>query len=147
MSDQIDRLSRRRRILLATYGVAFIAFQASLFAGLDAPFSTWRPVTYALAAAWVGWSGTLIYVLATGGLLFRGRDEKTRAALNDELTSANRVVAYRCGYWMLMGSIVVFYALSLVVDVSLNEALRLLFAFGVATPAMIFAGRERRQGV
>lgn len=146
MSDDIEKLARRRRIILATYGMLFIALQPSIFLPLDDPFETWRPVHFALAAGFLGWSGTLIYILATGGLLFRGRSEAARAALNDELTSANRRAAYRSTYWMLLGTIALLYLIQLYKPFDVREVLRLLFAFGVAMPAMVFAGKEKKQG-
>ena len=146
MSDAIDKLSRRRRIVLATCGLAFLALQAPFFTRLDAPFEVWRTVDFVYAAGFVVWAAMLIFVLATGAFLFSGRTPETRAALNDELTAANRRFAYRAGYWMLMGGIVVIYALSRFTDWTLEEALRLLCAFGGAMPAVAFAGKEREQG-
>ena len=146
MTNEIDRLARRRRIILATYGMTFLAFQSLFFQMLDDPFETWRPVHYACAAGFIGWSATLVYILATGGFLFRGRSPEARAALNDELTAANRRVAYRSGYWMLMAMIAILYGLNRANLMSEPESLRLLFAFGVAMPAVTFAGKERAQG-
>ena len=146
MTDEIDKASRRRRIVLASYGTLFLAFQELYFRRLDAPFAAWRPIEYVWAALYVAWSATLIYVLATGGLPFRRRSPEAHRALNDELTEANRRFAYRAGYWMLLGSIALIYVLSRFTDWTVGEALRLLFAFGVAMPAVVFAGKERRQG-
>ena len=146
MSDAIDKLSRRRRIVLATYGIAFLAFQSLFFGRLDAPFAVWRPVDWLFAAGYAVWAASLILLLATGVFIVRGRTPEARAALNDELTAANRRFAYRAGYWMLMGGIVVIYVLSRFTDWTLEETLRLLFAFGVAMPAVAFAGKEREQG-
>ncbi len=146
MTDEIEKASRRRRILLGTYGLVFLAFQELYFSRLDAPFAAWQPIEYVWATLYVAWSATLIYVLASGGLPFRRRSPEARRALNDELTEANRRFAYRAGYWMLLGSIAVIYALSRFTDWTVGEAMRLLFAFGVAMPAIAFAGKERRQG-
>ncbi len=146
MSEDIERLSRKRRIMLATYGVAFLGLQAILFEPLNDPAMTWRPVDWALAAGFVGWSVTLLYVLATGGLLFRGRSAETRAAMNDELTQANRNAGYRAGYWAMLAVAAVLYVLSQIFDLSTQECLKLVFAIGVAMPACRFAGLEQKQG-
>ncbi len=146
MSEDIERLSRRRRVMLSVYGISFLAFQSLFFAKLDDPIAMWRPIHYALAAGYLGWSATLIYVLATGGFLFRGRSAEARAALNDELTVANRRNAYRAGYWMMMGSALLLWVLSRFTTWSEAEVLRMIFAFGVAMPAVSFAGWERKQG-
>lgn len=123
----------------------FLALQGVIFQKLDDPFEVWRPIHYAYAAGYVGWSATLIFILATGGFLARGRTPEARAALNDELTAANRRSGYQVGFWFVMGAIPVLYALSRLDLTTLPEALRVLFAIGVAMPAVAFAGLERRQ--
>jgi len=145
MTDDIEKLSRRRRIVLAGYGILFLVFQGVVFRSLDAPVALWRAVDWAKAAGFVGWSGTLIFVLATGGLLFRG-SPAARAAMNDELTIANRKAGYRAGYWAVLASTAICFVLVQFEATTVSEALRVLFAIGVATPAIRFAGLERRQG-
>ena len=145
MTDDIEKLSRRRRIVLASYGTLFLVFQGAVFNSLDAPMSAWRPVDWAKAAGFAGWSMTLIFVLATGGLLFRG-SAAARAALNDELTTANRNAGYRAGYWAVLASIAICFALGQFEATNLAETVRVLFAIAVATPAIRFAALERRQG-
>ena len=145
MTDEIEKLSRRRRILLAAYGTLFLVFQGMVFNSLDAPMSTWRPVDWAKAAGFAGWSTTLILVLATGGLLFRG-SAAAHAALNDELTTANRNAGYRAGYWVVLASIAICFVLGQFEATNLAETVRVLFAIAVATPAIRFAALERRQG-
>jgi hypothetical protein len=146
MTEDIDTLSRRRRMILALYGILFLGLQAVLFKTLDDPFEQWRPIHFALAAGYIGWSGTLIYIFTTGGLLFRGRSAEARAALNDELTQANRVAGYKAGYWAMLAVALMLYVLTQVYGVSAQEALRITFAIGVAMPACRFAGLEKTQG-
>lgn len=145
MTDRIELLTRRRRVVLAIHGITFLAFQAIVFTSLDAPVSEWRPVDWAKAAAFAGWSLTLIWILSSGGMLFRGSSADVRAALNDELTKANRAFAYRIGYWAMLAVLALLLVLSQFFDLERNEVLRLSFAIGVAMPACAFAGRERRQ--
>ncbi|BCW89790.1 hypothetical protein sos41_29570 [Alphaproteobacteria bacterium SO-S41] len=146
MADDIEKLSRRRRVILALYGILFLGLQAVLFKKLDDPIELWRPIHYAYAASYLGWSGTLIYIFSTGGLLFRGRSPEARAALNDELTEANRVAGYKAGYWAVLIVAFVLFVLSQTYGVTAQEALRITFAVGVAMPACRFAGLERKQG-
>ena len=146
MTDYIENLSRRRRIILVVYGIMFLGLQGVIFQKLDDPFEVWRPIHYAYAASYVGWSATLLYIFATGGLLFRGRTAEARAALNDELTEANRVAGYKAGYWAMLIVALVLYVLTQVYGVTAQEALRITFAVGVAMPACRFAGLERKQG-
>lgn len=145
MTDEIEKLSRRRRVILAVYGLLFLVFQAVVFRSLDAPVELWRPVDWAKAAGFAGWSASLIVVLATGGMLLRG-SAATRAAMNDELTIANRSAGYRAGYWAVLVSTAICFVLVQFEATNVSEALRVLFAIGVATPAMRFAVLERRQG-
>lgn len=146
MTDRIDTLTRRRRVVLAIYGITFLAFQSIVFTSLDAPVSNWRPVDWAKAAGFAGWSVTLMWILASGGLAFRGWSTEVRAALNDELTQANRAFAYRVGYWSVVIVLALLFVLSQFFDLSRSEVLRLTFAIAVAMPACAFAGRERKQG-
>lgn len=146
MTEDVEKLSRRRRVILATYGIAFLAFQGIAFQSLDQPVEQWRPVDWAKAAAFIGWSATLIFIFTTGGLLFRGRTASARAALNDELTYANRDAGYRAGFWAMLIVLFVLFVLGQVFELNRNEVLRLTFAIGVAMPACRFAGLERRQG-
>ncbi len=146
MTDDIDKLSRRRRVTLATYGIIFLGMQYVLFARLNDPAATWRPVDWAVAVGFIGMTLTLIRVLTMGGRLFRGTSPETRAALDDELTRANRAVAYRIAYWVMLGVAFLLYVLSQIFELSPQECLKLVFAIGVAMPACTFAGLERKQG-
>ena len=87
----------------------------------------------------------LIWVLASGGLVFRGWSPDVRAALNDELTQANRAFAYRVGYWTVLAVLMALFVLSQFFALERSEVLRLTFAIAVAMPACAFAGRERKQ--
>ena len=145
MTDRVEILTRRRLVMLAIYGIMFLAFQSIVFTSLDAPVSDWRPVDWAKAAGFVGWSLTLIWVLASGGLVFRGWSPDVRAALNDELTQANRAFAYRVGYWTVLAVLMALFVLSQFFALERSEVLRLTFAIAVAMPACAFAGRERKQ--
>src|ERR1043165_9047784 len=93
MSDEVERLSRTRRAFLAAQGVLFLAFQAGVFASLDTPIETWSGANWMKAAAYAFWAGVLVFILAKGGFPFRGSPE-ARAAMNDELTRANRAAGY-----------------------------------------------------
>ena len=142
---EVDRLSRNRRILLAAYGVMFLSLQAVVFNRQDDPIAQWRPIHWTFAVGYIGWSFTLIYVLATNGALFRGSPQAA-AALNDELTQANRAFAYRIGYWSVLIVLAALFVLGQFFELSRSEVLRVTFAVAVAMPACAFAGRERRQG-
>lgn len=146
MSDDFEKISRRRRGALAVYGIMFLALQGIAFKRLDDPVALWRGIHYTTAFGYMLWASTLIYILASGGFPFHGRSATAQAVLNDELTVANRRFAYQVGYWTLLAMTVVLFALAQSDQMTIPEAMRVTFAIGVAVPAIAFAGRERRQG-
>lgn len=145
MTVEIEKLTRRRRIVLAASGLLFIIFQPTIYSTLDAPMAMWRAVDWVKASSFVFWSALLILILLTGGFPFRKLSQATREALNDELTRANRRAGYMVGYWAMMLAAIVLFAVSQADFISQAECLRYLFAVGVAFPAIRFAALERHQ--
>jgi len=145
MTVEIEKLTRRRRMVLAASGLLFVILQPAVYATLDGPMAVWRAVDWVKASSFVLWSAMLILILLTGGFPFRKLSQATRAALHDELTRDNRRGGYMAGYWAMMIAAVVLFAMAQADFVSPNECLRYLFALGVAFPAIRFAALERRQ--
>lgn len=145
MTAEIEKLTRRRRMLLVMVGFFFLLMQPTLFNTLDAPMAVWRGVDWVKALAFAMLSVVLILILLTGGFPFRRHSPAAQAALNDELTRANRRAGYVAGYWAMMVGAAGLFALSQYELVSPSECLRYLFALGVAFPAIRFGGLERRQ--
>ena len=147
MTAEIEKLTRRRRLVLTASGLLFLLLQPRVFNTLDAPIELWRTVDWVKAGSFLLWSGMLILVLVSGGFPFRRLSSSTRAALNDELTRANRRAGYMVGYWAMMACALVMFVMVQTGLSNANECLRYLFAFGVAIPAVRFARLERRQDV
>jgi hypothetical protein len=147
MTVEIEKLTRRRRFVLTASGLLFFLLQPRVFNSLDAPVELWSTVDWVKAGAFLLWSGMLILVLVRGGFPFRRLSSATRAALNDELTRANRRAGYMVGFWAMMGSALVMFVMVQAHLTYATECLRYLFAFGVAIPAVRFARLERRQDV
>lgn len=145
MTIEIEKLTRRRRAVLTASGLIFLVLQPTVFNTLDAPMSVWRAVDWTKAGSFLLWSAILVLVLVSGGFPFRKLSKETRAALNDELSTANRRTGYMLGYWAMLLCAVVMYALVQMDMTTVNECLRYLFAFGVALPAIRFGVLERRQ--
>lgn len=145
MTVEIEKLTRRRRMVLTTSGLLFIILQPTVYNTLDAPMATWRVVDWVKASSFALWSAMLILILLTGGFPFRKLSQATRSALNDELTRDNRRVGYMAGYWAMMIAATVLFALAQADFITPSECLRYLFAIGVAFPAIRFAALERRQ--
>jgi|JI10StandDraft_1071094.scaffolds.fasta_scaffold02589_5 hypothetical protein len=145
MTVEIEKLTRRRRMVLTTSGLLFIILQPTVYNTLDAPMATWRVVDWVKASSFALWSAMLILILLTGGFPFRKLSQATRSALNDELTRDNRRVGYMAGYWAMMIAAAVLFALAQADFITPSECLRYLFAIGVAFPAIRFAALERRQ--
>ncbi len=74
--ETADRLSRRRARLLPVPAVLFLSGQAIFALGPDDPAPA---VDRAKVAAWLIWALALLFLLATGGGLFRSR--RVRALL------------------------------------------------------------------
>ena len=133
-----EKLTKRRARVSIVLGVFFLVTMATSL-GVDVPAN--RPETVKLAA-WIVWAAALLFLLATGGGLLRGKS--LRALMNDDSTIANRSRAIHAGFWATVISAFVLYALSLFQPVSGREAIRLLLSAAVATSVIRFGLSELR---
>ena len=102
-----DRLSRRRAWLLPVLAVLFLSGQAIYALGPSDPSPN---VDRLKVAAWLLWALGLLFVLATGGSVFRSK--RVRALMEDETTRAHRGRAYAVGFWLAVGTAIGIYALT-----------------------------------
>jgi protein-S-isoprenylcysteine O-methyltransferase Ste14 len=133
-----EKLTRRRARMCIILGLFFIATMASSL-GVDVPTS--RPETVKIAA-WIVWAAMLLFILATGGGLLRGKT--VRALMNDDSTIDNRRRAMVAGFWATVASAFALYAISLVEPVSGREAIRLLLSAAVGASIIGFGKLELR---
>jgi protein-S-isoprenylcysteine O-methyltransferase Ste14 len=133
-----EKLTRRRARMCIILGLFFIATMASSL-GVDVPTS--RPETVKIAA-WIVWAAMLLFILATGGGLLRGKT--VRALMNDDSTIDNRRRAMVAGFWATVTSAFALYAISLFEPVSGREAIRLLLSAAVGASIIGFGKLELR---
>ncbi len=133
-----DKLTRRRARVSIVLGLFFLMSMASSI-GVESPLS--RPQTVKIAA-WIVWSAGLLFMLAVGGGLARGKT--VRGLMNDDSTVENRRRAMVMGFWATVLSAFVLYAISFYVPVSGRDAIRLLLSAAVGASVIRFGFLEQR---
>lgn len=136
--EMAERLSRRRARVLPVMAVMFVALQAHYF---SMPEVATRAVDQFKISAWLIWALALLFLLASGGGLFR---RGIRPLLNDESTRAHRQMAYAYGFWAAVGALVGLYVVAMFEPVSGREAVHITLSTAVATALLIFGKLERR---
>ena len=131
-----DKLTMRRARVSTVLALFFVL---SFITSIGAQPS--RPGTFKLTA-WLVWAASLLFFLAAGGGLLRGRT--VRALMNDDVTAENRRSAMVGAFWATMLSAFLLYGLSVVVSFDAREAIRTLLTIGVAVAVLRFGMLERR---
>lgn len=139
ISEQAERLSRRRARALPVLGIVFLAQQASF---LSIPEHSARPVDHVKIGAWLVLTIVLLAGLATGGAWFRGR--QVRELVNDESTRVHRQTAYTYGFWAAMGTAIGIYLVDMFEPVSGRDAVHIIVTAAIATALLNFGMLERR---
>jgi hypothetical protein len=139
ISEEAERLSRRRARALPFLGIVFLAQQASF---LSMPEHAGRPVDHLKISAWLVLTIVLLAGLATGGAWFRSR--AVRQLVNDESTRVHRQTAYVYGFWAAMGTALGLYIVSMFEPVSGRDAVHIIVTVAVATALLNFGLLERR---
>jgi hypothetical protein len=138
--ERAERLGRRRARIFAVQATIFISWQGLFFSRV--PEGPMRAVDSVKISAWFVWVLALLFLLATGGNLLRGR--KVRALLNDEFTRRNRAQAYVAGFWAAASSAILLYLIDLFDVVTTREAIHFILSVAIASALITFAARERR---
>ena len=135
--EEAERLGRKRSQIFFVLAMVFFAGQSIYFgapeATRDAP---------ARIGAWLILVVLMLFLLATGGFLLRGR--RVRELLNDESARANRIAAQAIGFWATILALLAVYVESMFDPVTLNEAVHIVGTIGVGAALISFAARERR---
>ena len=138
LSEQAERLSRRRARMLPVLAMFYLAQQVSYFSQPD----TGRPVDHFRIGAWVMLSAVLLAGLVTGG--FWLRKPELRAMLDDESSRAHRADALGTGFVLAMATAIVLYVVNSVSPMTGREAIHLIVSFGIVAALLRFGFLERR---
>ena len=133
-----EKLTKRRARVSIILGIFFLMTMATSL-GVDVPAN--RPETVKIAA-WIVWAAALLFLLATGGGLLRGKS--VRGLMNDDSTVDNRQRAMVGGFWATVLAAFALYAISLYEPVSGREAIRLLLSAAVGMSVIRFGILELR---
>ncbi|HEY0411922.1 MAG TPA: hypothetical protein VGD66_02125 [Allosphingosinicella sp.] len=138
--EKAERLGRSRARIFAVQAVLFLGWQALYFQGQA--HDRVRAVTQVKISAWLVTAILLLFLLASGGMLIRGR--KVRGLLNDELTRSHRARAYAYGFWAAMGSAIGLYAVDMFEPLSARDAIHIIVSAAIGAGLLTFSLLERR---
>jgi hypothetical protein len=138
MSEQAERLSRRRARMSAVLAVFYLAQQLAFFTSPPGP----RLVDHFRIGAWAAMSAVLLAALVTGG--FWLRKPELRAMVNDELSRAHRANALATGFVLSMVSGIVLYVLGTTIPMSDREVIHLIVSAGIGGALIRYSMLERR---
>ena len=138
LSEQAERLTKRRARMLPVLAALYFAQQASFF---SSPLRD-RPVDHFKIGAWVVLSLVLLAALVTGG--FWSRKRELREMLDDESSRAHRADALGTGFVVAMVTGIILYVVGTVSKVSAREAIHLIVSLGIAAALVRFGWLERR---
>jgi protein-S-isoprenylcysteine O-methyltransferase Ste14 len=133
-----EKLTLRRARAAIVLGILFITSMAT---SLKVDIGDSRPATVQLVA-WIFWAAALLFLVAVGGGLFRGRF--VRSVMNDESTIANRRTAMVTGFWAIVLCAFFLYGISLIEEMSARAAIRIMLSVAVGAAAIRFGTLERR---
>ena len=138
--EKAERLSRQRARIFAVQAVLFLGWQTLYFSGHAA--DRVRAVQQVKISAWLVTAVLLLLLLASGGMLIRGR--KLRGLLNDELTQTHRTRAYVAGFWAAMASAILLYIVDMFEPVAARDAIHIIMSAAIGIGLMTFSVLERR---
>jgi protein-S-isoprenylcysteine O-methyltransferase Ste14 len=133
-----EKLTKRRARGSIVLGIFFLLSMATSI-GVEPPMN--RPQTLKLAA-WIVWAAGLLFLLAIGGGLARGKT--VRALMNDDTTVENRRRAMVTGFWATVFAAFALYGISFFEAVSGRDAIRLLLSAAVGASVIRFGILEQR---
>ena len=142
MSDNVERLSTIRRIVLMISAGSFLAWQVPMMDRTQEIAARPEGVSSLISlGGFVIWIMALLFLIGPWARLSRRRGE--HEALNDELVQANRGRAWMVGYLAMMLASAGMFALSLFEPVMGVESAHLILVVGVVVPMFCFAFLER----
>lgn len=139
MSKPRSRADRRRRAVIASAAVLVIIAGGVITSTSAIEMGHPRNVDLVRTAGFMLLTLVIALRATTGFTLL-----KPDAAMNDELTRANRASAGRAGFWAMMIGAWLALGAALYVPITLLEAAPLLLAIGAAGAALRFSVLEAR---
>lgn len=133
--ERADILSRKRAQVVAAAAVMFLVAQV-LSHPLAGPTEGLRAHMWALNAV------LLLFVLATGGALLRGRE--VRALMNDELTQAHYRTCILAGFWVAMVTAMGIYFLPAAQALPSRVAVYFIVTASIVASLLTFSWLELR---
>ena len=138
ISEQAERLARRRARLLPVLTIFYLAQQVTFFASPPGD----RMVDHFKIGAWAVMSAVLLAALLTGG--FWLRKPELRAMLNDELSRAHRADALAIGFVLAMLTGIVLYVLGTAIPFTDRTVIHLIVSVGIGAALIRYGMLERR---
>ena len=138
LSEQAERLSRRRARMFPLFAIFYLGQQTSFF---SSPIGE-RAVDHFKIGAWVVLSIVLMALLLSGG--FWSRKRELRDLLNDETSRAHRADALGTGFVVAMATGIILYVVGTMSPVTAREAIHLIVSFGIGAALVRFGFLERR---
>jgi ABC-type Fe3+ transport system permease subunit len=138
ISEQADRLSRRRARMLPVLAVFYLGQQLTYFSSPPGD----RLVDHFKIGAWVVMSVVLLAALVTGG--FWLRKPEVRAMLNDELSRSHRADALGTGFVLAMLAGIILYVVGTAVRMTDRDVIHVIVSAGIGAALIRFGMLERR---
>ena len=136
--EKAERLGRKRARIFAFQAILFISWQGMFIreAGHGGIPGGLR------LSAWLLWSVALLFLLASGGMLYRAR--KVRPLLDDELSRSHRMKSQVAGFWAAAGTSLVLYVIQMVEPMTASTAIHIILSFAIAAALLTFSLLERQ---
>jgi ABC-type Fe3+ transport system permease subunit len=138
ISEQADRLSRRRARMLPVLAVFYLGQQLTYFSSPPGD----RLVDHFKIGAWAVMSVVLLTALVTGG--FWLRKPEVRAMLNDELSRSHRADALGTGFVLAMLAGIILYLVGTAVRMTDRDVIHVIVSAGIGAALIRFGMLERR---
>ena len=138
ISEQADRLARRRSRMVIVLAVFYLGQQLTFFTSPPGQ----RLADHFKIGAWAVMSAVLLAALVTGG--FWLRKPELRSMLNDEVNRAHRASALATGFILSMLTGIILYVVGTAIPLSDHEVIHLIVSVGIGAALIRFGMLERR---
>ena len=139
LSEEAERLSRRRARMMPFLALILITQQGAFAVAADSPR---RSVDYMTLGAWLLLAGVILAALVTGGFWLKPRP--VRDLMDDDVTKANRASALALGFVLSMATAMALYVVNFFEEVSAGIAIHVIVTCGLAAAMFRFGLLERR---